>query len=102
MGTVTSARRELAAAVAGCVLAGGLALSAGDYATLTARLCELVPPGRRLAFLEGGYDLDALSRSVTATVRGAYEDPPGWEYAGGVRPVDESRAALAPFWKGLR
>jgi hypothetical protein len=35
-------------------------------------------------------------------VRGAYDDPPGWKYAGGVRPVDESRAAQAPFWKSLR
>ncbi|WP_166172283.1 hypothetical protein [Rubrobacter tropicus] len=52
--------------------------------------------------LEGGYDLDALAQCVAATVRGAYEDPPGWEYEGGVRQVDEGRAALAPFWKSLR
>jgi acetoin utilization deacetylase AcuC-like enzyme len=52
--------------------------------------------------LEGGYNLEALAGSVAATVRGVGEDPPDWEYAGGVGPVDESRASLAPFWEGLR
>jgi acetoin utilization deacetylase AcuC-like enzyme len=37
-----------------------LGLSAGDYADLTMALLPLVEPGRRLLFLEGGYDLDAL------------------------------------------
>jgi acetoin utilization deacetylase AcuC-like enzyme len=46
----------------------GLGLSAGDYAELTARLCALVAPGRRVAFLEGGYDLDALAGSAAACV----------------------------------
>jgi acetoin utilization deacetylase AcuC-like enzyme len=44
----------------------GLGLGAGDYALLTARLAALVPPGRVVAFLEGGYDLDALRLSTTA------------------------------------
>jgi acetoin utilization deacetylase AcuC-like enzyme len=43
-----------------------LGLSAGDYADLTADLLELVPAGRRLVFLEGGYDLDALTASSEA------------------------------------
>jgi acetoin utilization deacetylase AcuC-like enzyme len=38
-----------------------LALSAGDVADLTTSLMELAPAGHRLAFLEGGYDLDALA-----------------------------------------
>jgi acetoin utilization deacetylase AcuC-like enzyme len=42
-----------------------LALSAGDFADLTGRLACLVPPGRRLVVLEGGYDLDALTSSTT-------------------------------------
>jgi acetoin utilization deacetylase AcuC-like enzyme len=46
----------------------GLGLSSGDYATLTARVAELVPAGRRLVFLEGGYDLDALTTSTTAAL----------------------------------
>jgi acetoin utilization deacetylase AcuC-like enzyme len=46
----------------------GMELSAGDFADLTHRIMNLVPPGRRLAFLEGGYDLDALATSAGACV----------------------------------
>jgi acetoin utilization deacetylase AcuC-like enzyme len=45
-----------------------LGLTAGDYADLTTRLLRLVPPGRRLMFLEGGYDLEALATSAGAAV----------------------------------
>ncbi len=45
-----------------------LGLSAGDYADMTAALAALVPPGRVLAFLEGGYDLEALRDSTAATM----------------------------------
>ncbi|MBK9179934.1 MAG: histone deacetylase [Acidimicrobiales bacterium] len=44
----------------------GLSLSSGDFADMTARLLELVPRGRRLVFLEGGYDLQALADSTGA------------------------------------
>lgn len=44
----------------------GLSLSSGDYADLTARLLEFAPAGRRLVFLEGGYDLQALADSTAA------------------------------------
>jgi len=50
-----------------------LALSAGDYAVITQRLMTLVPAGRRLVVLEGGYDLEAL-RLCTAAVLGALAD----------------------------
>ena len=83
---------------------GGMGLGAGSFArfaaliSAAAREAGAPPP----AFvLEGGYDLAALTDCVAATAQGAYEDPPDWEYSGGVRPVDESRSALAPFWKGL-
>jgi acetoin utilization deacetylase AcuC-like enzyme len=46
----------------------GLGLSAGDFGDLTARLVRLVPGGRVVAFLEGGYDLDALGDSAGACV----------------------------------
>ena len=46
----------------------GLGLAAGDYADLTGRLAALVPPGRRLLFLEGGYDLQALADSAGASL----------------------------------
>jgi acetoin utilization deacetylase AcuC-like enzyme len=42
----------------------GLALSSGDYSMITRRLLEFVPPGRRLVYLEGGYDLQALADST--------------------------------------
>ena len=47
-----------------------LALSSADYPALTLRAFDLVAPGRRIAMLEGGYDLDALTDS-TAAVFGA-------------------------------
>jgi acetoin utilization deacetylase AcuC-like enzyme len=46
----------------------GLDLSSGDYAAMTARLVELVPAGKRLAMLEGGYDLQALADSTAAAL----------------------------------
>jgi acetoin utilization deacetylase AcuC-like enzyme len=45
-----------------------LGLTSGDYADLTAELLALVPAGRRLAFLEGGYDLAALRDSTAAAL----------------------------------
>jgi acetoin utilization deacetylase AcuC-like enzyme len=46
----------------------GLGLSAGDFADLADRVMALAPAGRRLAVLEGGYDLDALAASAGACV----------------------------------
>jgi acetoin utilization deacetylase AcuC-like enzyme len=45
-----------------------LGLSAGDFADLTVRAARLAAPGRRLFFLEGGYNLDALALSAAATI----------------------------------
>jgi acetoin utilization deacetylase AcuC-like enzyme len=45
-----------------------LGLTSGDYADMTADLAALVAPGRRIAFLEGGYDLGALRDSVAAAL----------------------------------
>jgi acetoin utilization deacetylase AcuC-like enzyme len=53
----------------------GLGLTAGDYADLTARLSDLAPARRFIAFLEGGYDLDALRDSVAATVSTLIGEP---------------------------
>jgi len=46
-----------------------LELSAGDYAPLTRRVLELVPAGRRLVMLEGGYDLEALTLCSATVLR---------------------------------
>lgn len=46
-----------------------LGLAAGDYAPLTRRVLSLVPAGRRLVMLEGGYDLEALTFSSATVLR---------------------------------
>ncbi len=51
-----------------------LGLSAGDYADLTRDLVALVPSGRRLLFLEGGYDLQALSSCTGAVLSALVDD----------------------------
>ncbi len=43
-----------------------LGLTSGDYAAICARLVSSSTAGRRIAFLEGGYDLDALGQSTAA------------------------------------
>ncbi|MEI7546789.1 MAG: histone deacetylase [Actinomycetota bacterium] len=46
-----------------------LGLQAGDYGPLTRRVLSLVPAGRRLVMLEGGYDLGALMNSSAMVMR---------------------------------
>lgn len=46
----------------------GLGLSAGDFADIASDLGQLVPRGRQVWFLEGGYDLEGLTVSVAATL----------------------------------
>ncbi|HJM32825.1 MAG TPA: hypothetical protein QGI23_10885, partial [Acidimicrobiales bacterium] len=48
-----------------------LGLTSGDFADLTDRLVGLARTGRSILFLEGGYDLDALSASAGAAVAAA-------------------------------
>lgn len=43
-----------------------LGLTSGDYADLTAEIIQVADPGRRIVFLEGGYDLEALTNSSAA------------------------------------
>jgi acetoin utilization deacetylase AcuC-like enzyme len=73
-----------------------LMLTAGDFAALAERVRAFAPrPGRVVAVLEGGYDLDALRLSVGATAaallggRAAPETPstggPGREVIGAVQ-----------------
>jgi acetoin utilization deacetylase AcuC-like enzyme len=53
----------------------GLGLSAGDFADFTQRIRAFAPPARTIAFLEGGYDLDALRDGVAATVTTLLDAP---------------------------
>ncbi|HEV8045322.1 MAG TPA: histone deacetylase [Rubrobacter sp.] len=86
-------------------LLGGMDLGSDSFRRFAALISGLsgelgaAPP----AFvLEGGYNLDALTESVAATMQGVEEVAPDWEYAGGMRHVEKSREVLAPFWRSLR
>ena len=78
----------------------GLGLTSGDFAALTARLVALVPPGRLVAFLEGGYDLQALADSTAAALGalvGAPVRPEAPTSGGpGAAVVDAARQLWAP------
>jgi acetoin utilization deacetylase AcuC-like enzyme len=53
-----------------------LRLSAGDFGDLTRRVARFAPgPGRLVLFLEGGYDLDALTNSVGASLAALLDEP---------------------------
>jgi len=45
-----------------------MSLSAADYALMMDRLVQLVPDGRTLVMLEGGYDLEALTLCTASTL----------------------------------
>jgi acetoin utilization deacetylase AcuC-like enzyme len=54
----------------------GLRLSAGDFADIARRVAAFAPqPGRLVLFLEGGYDLDALTTSVGASLAAILDVP---------------------------
>ena len=86
-------------------LLGGMRLESASFGRFTARLAALsrevgaAPP---VFLLEGGYNLDALTESVTATVVGIEEQTPAWEYSGDASQVEAARKALSPFWESLR
>ena len=74
-----------------------LALTSGDYADVTNDLLALAPPGRRLAFLEGGYDLEALRDSTAAVLvalAGARLRPEAPTSGGPGRDVVDAAAAI--------
>ncbi|HWS79693.1 MAG TPA: histone deacetylase [Rubrobacter sp.] len=86
-------------------LLGGMALSSdsfGRFAALISDLSREVGAAPPAFVLEGGYNLDALTESVAKTMQGVGERVPEWGYAGGMRHIQESREALAPFWRSLR
>jgi acetoin utilization deacetylase AcuC-like enzyme len=85
-----------------------MGLAAGDYGPLTARALSLVPAGRRLVMLEGGYDLDALTScssevmrqlagvQVSGRVRGSGDEVESPTSAG---PGSEAVDAVASHWQ---
>jgi acetoin utilization deacetylase AcuC-like enzyme len=85
---------------------GGMALESASFGRFAAQLASLtreVEAAPLALVLEGGYNLQALTEGVAATIRGA-EEPrdAAWEYTGGSRPVEAARKVLAPVWESLR
>ena len=81
----------------------GHELAAGDYAELSTSVAALAPRDGRLAiFLEGGYELAALRRSVAATVgrlTGTFETDEAPTHAG---PGADTIGAVQVFRERLR
>ncbi|RMF20396.1 MAG: histone deacetylase [Deltaproteobacteria bacterium] len=80
-----------------------IGLDEQTYAAMTDALLEVAREtcgGRLLAVLEGGYDLDALVRSVAA-VLDRLREPGSWTVPARVEApslVRKAREALAPYW----
>ena len=87
-------------------LLGGMRLTAdsfGRFASALAAVAREVGAAPPAFLLEGGYNLNALTDSVAATIKGVEEKPSlAWEYSGDTRPVEVVRKALGPFWENLR
>jgi acetoin utilization deacetylase AcuC-like enzyme len=85
---------------------GGMALedaSFGRFAAALASLARETGAAPLALVLEGGYNLDALTGGVAATIQGTEEGGNfAWDYAADARPVEAARRTLAPFWESLR
>ena len=83
---------------------GGLLLETLDYATMAAALASVVPPSRTIAFLEGGYDLQAMAASASATVGGTLgftsaAPLPSLISGSAARVVDLAVETLSRYWE---
>ncbi len=84
---------------------GGMRLESASFGRFAAGLASLareVGAAPLALVLEGGYNLDALTGSVAATIQGVGEPFQTWQYSGDAAPVEASRKTLAPFWESLR
>ncbi|MGB3682295.1 MAG: histone deacetylase, partial [Rubrobacteraceae bacterium] len=90
---------------------GGMRLTSesfGRFAAWISSLTQEIDAAPPALVLEGGYDLEALSESVAATITGVEDETRGHELdSGGKRLADsaaahEARKALAPFWESLQ
>ncbi len=78
-----------------------LGLSAGDFADLTRLSMELAPKGRRIAVLEGGYDLAALETSVAGSVAALAGESRHFEPASSSGPASDAGAAVLEVLRRL-
>jgi acetoin utilization deacetylase AcuC-like enzyme len=72
----------------------GIRLEADDYGWMASRLAGIVSPDRTVYLLEGGYDLEAVTASVTATLPGALRE-------GGEPSVADERPPAAPAERNI-
>jgi acetoin utilization deacetylase AcuC-like enzyme len=76
-----------------------------DYAYMANSLVGIVPDGRTVVFLEGGYDLNAIQGSVAATFSGFAGDfdmnapPEGASEPAAWRSLALVEKGLSDFWK---
>jgi acetoin utilization deacetylase AcuC-like enzyme len=92
---------------------GRMGMTVAGFAELTRVVkgwADTLSQGRLVAVMEGGYDLDALSGSMLATVQVLRGEPaedtlgpsPYWEPEAEVdRAIADAKAALSPYWPGL-
>jgi acetoin utilization deacetylase AcuC-like enzyme len=87
---------------------GGLRVESDDYRQMARALATIVEPGRLIAFLEGGYDLDAVAAGSMATAEGMLRDgsvqpqkaSPDVLIGGSAeRLVELAVNELSPYWK---
>jgi acetoin utilization deacetylase AcuC-like enzyme len=82
-----------------------MGLAAGDYGPLTDRVLALVPAGRRVVMLEGGYDLDALTHCSATVMRqlagvsGPDRSAPDAERPTSAGPGSDAVDAVARHWQ---
>jgi acetoin utilization deacetylase AcuC-like enzyme len=74
-----------------------LGLTSGDYADLVSDLMATVGAGRTVCFLEGGYDLAAVTASTSATISALAGEPLHPETPTGGGPGDAVVDAIVEF-----
>lgn len=78
---------------------GGMALVAEDYGAMAAALGEAMNRTNTVFYLEGGYDLRAISDSVAATLDGFASGLPALDPPDGGGPlIDSAVEVLSLFW----
>lgn len=78
---------------------GGMALVADDYAAMAAALGEAMQRTNTVFYLEGGYDLQAISDSVAATLDGYASGLPALDPPQGDVPlIGNAVEVLSLFW----
>ena len=81
----------------------GLRLIEADYQWMAAALAAVTRPARTVFFLEGGYNLEAISGAVAATLTGITGAPPSGLAAtvvasAALRTMDYAAERLSDFW----